>query len=115
MPNLSRRESFQSDGFLHIPGFCTKEECDKMMNQMNKLLASWDPEKTMSPVFTTDQQDQEKQQGSSDYFLDSADRIHFFLEKGATDEDGGLRPGLRKERALNKVGHGLHVVDDVFR
>ena len=26
-------------------------------------------------------------QGKSDYFLDSADRIHFFIEKEAADED----------------------------
>lgn len=86
-----------------------------MRNQMGKLLAAWDPDKTMSPVFTTSQQEQEKAQGSSDYFLDSADRIHFFLEKGATDENGKLRKEFTKERSVNKVGHGLHVVDEVFK
>ncbi|CAE7451546.1 unnamed protein product [Symbiodinium natans] len=48
-------------------------------------------------------------QGASDYFLDSADRIHFFIEKDAGDEDGKIKPSMSKARSLNKVGHGLHV------
>lgn len=118
MPELNGKELkefFDCNGFLHIPSFCSKEECDKMMNRMAELIASWDPDKTMSPIFTTDQQEQEKAQGSSDYFLDSADRIHFFLEKEATDESGKLKKGKLKQRSLNKVGHGLHVVDEVFK
>ena len=68
-------------------------------------------------VFRTDAK-QEKAQGSSDYFLDSADRIHFFTEVGAAAADGvGLRPSYRsrKAEALNKVGHALHLRDAVFR
>lgn len=30
-------------------------------------------------------------QGKSDYFLDSADRIHFFIEKSTADKDNGCR------------------------
>ncbi|CAE7681290.1 Phyhd1 [Symbiodinium microadriaticum] len=54
-------------------------------------------------------------QGASDYFLDSADRIHFFIEKDAEDEDGKIKKSVSKARSLNKVGHGLHVADPVFR
>ncbi|CAJ1334004.1 unnamed protein product, partial [Effrenium voratum] len=54
-------------------------------------------------------------QGKSDYFLDSADRIHFFIEKEAADEDGKLKDMKKKFSALNKVGHGLHVKDPTFR
>lgn len=85
-----------------------------MQQRMQGIIDKWDPSQTLAPVFSTDG-DQEVNQGSSDYFLDSADRVHFFLEKDAAGEDGKLRPNLAKGRALNKVGHGLHVVDDVFR
>jgi len=49
--------------------------------------------------------------------LDSADRIHFFAEVDAyADEDAGLlKPGLSKLKALNKVGHGLHIEDNIFK
>merc|ERR1719291_581912 len=86
-----------------------------MKGRMKDLIGKWDPEKTLAPVFATDESTQLKLQGSSDYFLDSADRIHFFLEKDAALEGGGLKPGIPKARSLNKVGHGLHEADDVFR
>jgi len=40
--------------------------------------------------------------------------VHFFTEPGATEEDGSLKAGISKERALNKVGHGLHKDRAVF-
>lgn len=82
---------------------------------MQELIEAWDPEELVTPVFVTDPKLQEKAQGSSDYFLDSAEHIHFFLEKGAAGEDGKLKATVPKAKALNKVGHGLHVKDSVFR
>jgi len=82
-----------------------------MMQAMATLIEGWTPQ---SHVFRTDSQ-QEKAQGSDSYFLDSADQIHFFLEKDALDETGQLKSGLAKADALNKVGHGLHVRDETFR
>jgi len=110
----TRAERFRRDGFLHVKGFASAVECGRLQSRMRELIEKWDPNQTLSPVFVTDK-DQEKQQASSDYFLDSADRIHFFLEKDAVTKDGALRPDMPKARALNKVGHGLHVVDEVFR
>jgi hypothetical protein len=52
-------------------------------------------------VFRTDSK-QETAQGSDAYFLTSADRVHFFLEPGATDEATGDLT-VPKQRALNKV------------
>jgi len=41
-------------------------------------------------VFRTDQ-NQLDAQGSSDYFFGSSDKIHFFTEPDATQEDGKLK------------------------
>jgi phytanoyl-CoA hydroxylase len=67
------------------------------------------------------------------YFLESVDKIRFFYEEGAVDQQQGSggRLLVPKERALNKVGHGwwekfivrpgfkkssaLHWLDPVFR
>lgn len=111
----SRRVAFERDGFLHLRGFVGPEVCASLKGRMRQLIDRWDPDKTLAPVFSTSEEVQLKSQGNSDYFLDSADRIHFFLEEGATDGGGKLAQGLSKESALNKVGHGLHVADDVFR
>lgn len=114
-PSSSLREDYERDGFLLLKAFAPPEERAGLQGRMRELIGQWDPEETLAPVFVTDAKEQEKNQGSSDYFLDSADRVHFFLEKGAAGEDGKLKPGVSKERALNKVGHGLHVVDSAFR
>mmetsp|Transcript_35273 Transcript_35273/g.77212 ORF Transcript_35273/g.77212 Transcript_35273/m.77212 type:complete len:319 (-) Transcript_35273:421-1377(-) len=108
------REDYARDGFLHIKNFCTPEECQQMIGQMTELVRQWDPAEEKAPTFRTDDK-QVENQGSSDYFLDSGDKIHFFLEAKAAEEDGSLKSGVEKLEALNKVGHGLHVVDPVFR
>lgn len=109
------KADFDRDGYLCIKGFCTDVECKGMMERMSGLIEKWDPAQDNAPVFSTQKDEQLNAQGKSDAFLDSADRISFFLEKGATDDKGALKPGLSKARSLNKVGHGLHVVDDVFK
>lgn len=112
-----RKANFDRDGFLHIPQFCSGEECEKMLNHMAELIDSWDPEKTTAPVFMAYKKKGEManaaEDGTGDYFLDSSNRVHFFLEEGAADKSGKLK--VPKERALNKVGHALHVLDEVFR
>jgi len=113
-PSTSLLEQYNRDGFLLLKSFASLDECAEMKQRMQELIASWDPSKTMAPVFTTSP-DQSSKQGSSDYFFDSADRIHFFLEDKVVGEDGKLRRGVDKRRALNKVGHGMHIVDEVFR
>lgn len=110
-----RRKKFEGDGYLLVKGFASREECAGLKSAMQELIRSWDPDKTLAPVFCTDETNQLKNQAKSDYFLDSADRVHFFLEKGAAGEDGRLKAGIAKARSLNKVGHGLHVVDPAFR
>ena len=77
-----------------------------------KLIQKWDPESITT--FRTDEK-QELAQGSSDYFLDSATRIHFFCEPGVVDENTDkIKEGIKKDEGLNKVGHGLHVANPVF-
>ncbi|CAK9117731.1 unnamed protein product [Durusdinium trenchii] len=111
----SRCQDFEEQGFLLLKGFVSKDECEKMKTRMKDLVEAWDPQSEAPAPFTTDSQQQVQMQGKSDYFLDSADRIHFFIEKTAADKDGKLKDTQKKFQSLNKVGHGLHVLDPVFR
>ena len=49
---------------------------------------------------------------SDDYFLTSGDKIRYFFEENAFNEDGELKQS--KEDSINKVGHALHDLDDIF-
>ena len=96
---------FDSNGFLHLPGFCSETECAEMKEFMAQLVNEWDPAQTDS--FGTDDGSNVKR---GDYFLDSANRIHHFCEPAAM-ENGKMKPEYneRKLEALNKSGHGLHL------
>lgn len=54
----------------------------------------------------------EKEQTSDDYFLESGDKIRFFFEQDAFDDDGALRQD--KFNSINKIGHAMHDLDPVF-
>ena len=47
------------------------------------------------------------------YFLDSNDKIRYFFETDAFDENGKLQ--LPKDSCLNKIGHALHWIDPRFK
>ena len=114
----SRCQFFDRVGFLHVQNFSPKEECLAMKKQMKSLVEEcWNPNE-QSTVFRTDEKqiDEQGSGKSGDYFLDSADRIHFFSESRAMDSDGKLKAEFssKKMAALNKAGHGLHIVDGPF-
>eukprot|EP01045_Picozoa_sp_COSAG04_P006022 COSAG04_NODE_289_length_17842_cov_141.473483_14_plen_186_part_00 len=86
------RVDFDTDGFLHLRAFASPAECDDMIERMRALVGGWDPETGELVGFNTRAREQEEAQGSSDYFLDSADRIHFFAEPDAIDDRTGRPP-----------------------
>ena len=112
----SRRQDFDADGFICECGFAPAQQCSQMIGRIGELADGWSPEAALVS-FNTRAGEQEKAQGSSDYFLDSSDQVHFFAETGAIDDSGSgsLVAGMSKRRALNKIGHGLHIREPVFR
>jgi len=135
------KAAFDFQGFVVFRNFHSTEDCGDMMGRMEELAGKWDPDapyvaksgnvKREDSTFRTDE-GQVKTQGSSEYFMDSSDRTHFFNEAGALNENSDdkaddkaekpkrLQPqyyksGKSKMMALNKVGHGMHVDDALFR
>ncbi|KAN0031821.1 hypothetical protein ACTFIV_005688 [Dictyostelium citrinum] len=99
-------KQYKKDGFLIIRNFNTTEEIDKVRGEMKKLIDELDTPSTIS-IFTT--KDQERKM--DDYFLGSGDKIRYFFEKGAIEDDKLVVP---KEMAFNKVGHALHDLNPTF-
>lgn len=101
-------EQYHTDGYLVLESLVSEAICDALKARMSSLLSSFDPSEYRS-IFTTNEQSRHTDQ----YFIDSAGKVSFFFEEEAFDDKGELKQSL--DLSINKVGHGLHTQDDVFR
>lgn len=100
-------ESWHDDGFLVIEQALSPEACEQLRRQALMLVDSFEPAENATVFDTNDQS-----HAADDYFLSSGDKIRFFLEDGALDDSARLtRP---KAQSINKIGHAMHDLDDVF-
>jgi phytanoyl-CoA hydroxylase len=125
---------FDYSGFLHVTNFVTMEECNNMKQQMADLVEQqWDVTTTTSgaPLLDSFGTDNAQNRLRGDYFLESADKVHFFAEPDAlvvqentteNMDDNNKRVVVLKEcyrhnkiAALNRAGHALHIQDGAFR
>ncbi len=128
-----RCRDFDTVGYIHLPQFVSSNVVASMKMTMEQLVndewmtssSSTSPSSSAASsaaveTFRTDDK-QVDAQGRSDYFLDSATKIHYFAEPYAvhTDENNDsttLKEEYRcnKVTALNKAGHGLHLRPGIF-
>ena len=99
--------AFNEAGVLILEGFASAAACDAVRTRALELVDAFDPAEVRSVFSTTDQE-----QLNDRYFIESGDKIRFFLERDAFDAAGRLRG--RKEDCLNKMGHAMHDLDPVF-
>jgi ectoine hydroxylase-related dioxygenase (phytanoyl-CoA dioxygenase family) len=103
-------QKFQDDGYLVLENFLTDTEVNEMKEAMNKIVEEMNPSEHPKSVFTTSD---DSRHVSDVYFLDSVDKVRYFYEEGAFNKSGELV--VDRQRALNKVGHALHVLNPVFK
>jgi len=103
-------DSFHRNGCAVIRGFSSRDQCEEMIARILKLVGEWDGKS--SSVFKTDHC-QLTAQGQDDYFFESADKVHFFWEDKSDKMLGGSSEETMNK--INKIGHGLHISDSVFR
>ena len=100
-------EAYRETGVIVLHDFVSLDACDELRARALELVAEFDPAEVKSVFSTTEQT-----QLDDDYFIESGDKIRFFLESDAFDESGQLRQS--KENSLNKMGHAMHDLDPVF-
>ena len=98
---------FRESGVLVLEGFVSADACEHLRTRIGELINDFDPA-SVSSVFSA----MEQTQLGDRYFEESGDKIRFFFEKDAFDDNGSLKQS--KENSLNKIGHALHDLDPVF-
>ncbi|SJX62978.1 uncharacterized protein SRS1_13802 [Sporisorium reilianum f. sp. reilianum] len=103
---------FHRDGYLLLPSFF---DAAPLLAHSKQLIADFPLENHPLTAFTTsdDERGEEAHVGDR-YFLDSGDKIRYFFEEGAIDA-ATKQLRVPKDRAINKCGHGLHMLDPVFK
>ena len=92
---------YEKNGYAVIEGAIAASDLQSIKDAAQAIIEAFDASKHRS-VFSTKHQDKDRDQ----YFIDSAEAVHCFLEEGALSESGELnRP---KDRAINKIGHAMH-------
>ena len=100
--------AYDKAGVIILKNFVPVDECSALRRQASTLIEAFDPAEVKS-VFSTTKQTQLDDR----YFIESGDKIRFFLEDDAFNEAGELRQP--KDESLNKMGHAMHDLDPVFR
>jgi phytanoyl-CoA hydroxylase len=100
-------ESFRADGVIVLQDFVSESACRQLRQRTIELIDEFDASSVRS-IFSA----MEQTQLGDAYFEESGDKIRFFFEQDAFDDDGNLKQS--KEDSLNKMGHAMHDLDPVF-
>jgi len=101
MLNQQQINEFNRQGFLVLERLLSEPQINRLRMAALEIVEDFDIERQQT-VFRTDDRDADR----DDYFFNSAEAVHCFLEDGAVNEAGEvIRP---KHLAINKIGHALH-------
>lgn len=101
MLNAEQKLHYQQNGYLVLEDVISRSDIERLKVAALSIVDHFDIDRHRS-VFTTSDRDT----GRDDYFFESAENIHCFLEEDALDENGALVKPARL--AINKIGHAMH-------
>ncbi len=101
------RAAYRRDGFVVLEGFLDAPGCRSLMARASELVQGFEPGENPT-VFST----RSHRHAQDAYFLESGDKVRFFLEEDALDEHGVPRGPTAL--SMNKIGHALHDLDPTF-
>ena len=101
MLSSTQIKAFQDQGYVVLESMFSPDEVDRIRQAALDIVEDFDIDRNRT-VFKTNDRDA----GRNEYFFESAEAVHCFLEEGALSPDGELiKP---KPLAINKIGHALH-------
>ncbi|REG81139.1 phytanoyl-CoA dioxygenase family protein [Marinomonas pollencensis] len=101
-------DTYHEKGVLVVEAAVADVVCEQLKARMSQLLTEFEPSSKRS-IFTTNEQTRHTDQ----YFMESANKVSYFFEENAFNDQGELAQPL--SFSINKVGHGLHTQDRVFK
>jgi len=105
--STDQRRQYEEQGYLVLEGAISVTELNRLKKAALKIVDDFDIDNHRTVFSTTD-----RDSGRDDYFFDSAEKVHCFLEEDSLDENGELLKPARL--AINKIGHAMHDQDPVF-
>jgi len=102
---LEQKQFFDQNGYLVLPGFKDGPSCQQLIERAFALIEGFDSNSHRTVFSTLKEADEQR----ADYFMSSGDKIRFFFEAEAFDQDGNLVAS--KAESINKIGHGLQDLD----
>jgi len=102
---------FRSDGYLILPDFF---DPTTILDHSRDLIQNFDPSQHPLTKFTTGEDAKQGDAHVGDrYFLESGDKVRYFLEQDSIDPTTG-KLNRSPELCVNKCGHALHALDETF-
>lgn len=90
--------------------FFDAKQIDQLKARAAELLEAFNPQDHPLTRFVSDTDDHV----GDEYFLNSGDKVRFFMEPDAVDSVT-RQLSVPKQRAVNKIGHALHELDPTFK
>ncbi|WVQ84482.1 hypothetical protein IAT38_006634 [Cryptococcus sp. DSM 104549] len=110
-----QKKRWAEDGYLVLPSFFDAGETKEMLDEAKRLCDEFDIEGHPMTTFKTSA---DGEHVGDEYFLNSGDKIRYFLEPTSLSPPTPTSPSkllVPASRSINKIGHALAVLNPVFR